>query len=310
MRTPFWVAVTDRGWFEFLRARQPEEVNFWQPSGGRRFRAISPGGLFLFKLHSPDNYIVGGGFFVRHTALPVRLAWEAFREKNGVPSFPAFLDRIGRYRREAGAANPVIGCNILVQPFFFRSDDWIPAPRDWAANIVTGKTYHPDGGVGAEVFQQVQRRLAALEPRIAEEIDLETEEPLYSEEFLTRARLGQGAFRVLVTDAYNRRCAVTGERTLPTLEAAHIKPYSESGPHRIANGLLLRSDWHRLFDDGYVTVTPDHRIEVSRRIREEYENGREYYRHQGRELTVLPEATWQRPCRRFIDWHNEHVFRS
>jgi putative restriction endonuclease len=37
-------------------------------------------------------------------------------------------------------------------------------------------------------------------------------------------RLGQGAFRLLVTDAYQRRCAVTGERTLPVLDAAHIRP--------------------------------------------------------------------------------------
>ena len=38
------------------------------------------------------------------------------------------------------------------------------------------------------------------------------------------ARLGHGAFRLLVTDAYQRRCAVTGERTLPVLDAAHIRP--------------------------------------------------------------------------------------
>jgi hypothetical protein len=34
-----------------------------------------------------------------------------------------------------------------------------------------------------------------------------------------RPRLGQGAFRVEVTDAYTRRCAITGEKTLSTLEA-------------------------------------------------------------------------------------------
>ena len=38
-----------------------DEVNFWQPSGGRRFHALEPGEPFLFKLHYPENAIVGGG---------------------------------------------------------------------------------------------------------------------------------------------------------------------------------------------------------------------------------------------------------
>lgn len=91
-----------------------------------------------------------------------------------------------------------------------------------------------------------------------------------------RSRLGQGAFRVMVTDAYQRRCAVTGEKTLPVLEAAHIRPYALSGPNRVSNGLLLRSDLHTLFDLGYITVTPELRLLVSRRLREEWHNGLEY----------------------------------
>ena len=48
---------------------------------------------------------------------------------------------------------------------------------------------------------------------------------------------------------------MTRERTLPALEAAHIKPYNDSGPHDVRNGLLLRSDIHKLFDTGYVTIS-------------------------------------------------------
>jgi hypothetical protein len=81
----------------------------------------------------------------------------------------------------------------------------------------------------------------------------------------------------MVTDAYSRRCAITGERTLPALEAAHIKPFAQGGSHEPTNGLLLRRDIHALFDAGYVTVTPDMHFRVSRRIKEEYENGRHYY---------------------------------
>jgi putative restriction endonuclease len=140
-------------------------------------------------------------------------------------------------------------------------------------------------------------------------ISNQIESPRFGEEYLTRARLGQGTFRVLVTEAYERRCAITGERTLPVLEAAHIKPYAKSGPHLIANGLLLRSDLHILFDDGYLTVTEDLQVKISRSIKEKFENGREYYRYQGRALLV-PDGLGQRPSAEFLRWHNTRVFQG
>ena len=92
------------------------------------------------------------------------------------------------------------------------------------------------------------------------------------------------------------------------LEAAHIKPYSRSGPHLVANGLLLRSDLHILFDEGYVTVTENLKVEVSNRIREQYENGREYYQFRGKPLANPPGRPDERPAADFLRWHNENVF--
>jgi putative restriction endonuclease len=124
-----------------------------------------------------------------------------------------------------------------------------------------------------------------------------------------RPRLGQGAFRVLVTDHYERRCAITRERTLPALEAAHILPYAQGGEHEVTNGILLRRDIHGLFDLGYVTVTPDLVFEVSRRIKEEYENGRDYYRMHGTPVTA-PLRSELQPDRRLLRWHNENKYRG
>ena len=79
-----FVGVTDREWYRFLLARPDlDEVNFWQPSGGRAFRAIAPGDPFLFKLHYPENAIVGGGTYVCSTTFPLSITWDAFEEKNG-----------------------------------------------------------------------------------------------------------------------------------------------------------------------------------------------------------------------------------
>ena len=126
---------------------------------------------------------------------------------------------------------------------------------------------------------------------------------------LVRPRLGQGGFRVLVTDTYERRCAVTQEKALPVLEAAHIRSVSEGGQHRIDNGLLLRSDIHRLLDSGYVTVTPGHRFLVSQKLKEDFDNGEPYYPFHGGELW-LPKQSDARPSREFLQWHADTVFKG
>lgn len=127
-------------------------------------------------------------------------------------------------------------------------------------------------------------------------LSTESLQPRYGEPVLVSPRLGQGIFRVSVLDAYNRACAVTGEHLLPVLEAAHIMPYSQGGTRDVTNGLLLRSDIHRRFDSGYVTVSPDYRFQISDALAEDFHNGRTYYAERGRRL-LLPEAAWMQPKR-------------
>ncbi len=302
-----FVGITDRDWFELLAAQAAlDEVNFWQPGGNRIFRALAPGELFLFKLHSPDNFIVGGGIFAHSTLLPISLAWDAFAIANGARTLAEMRARVERYRRQVGERNEDyrIGCILLEQPFFLARQHWVAVPADWASTIVQGKTYDLGVEPGISLFRSVEGALASARasPLAAEEI-----ESRYGAPVLTFPRLGQGSFRVLVTDAYERRCAASGERTLPVLEAAHIQPFAAGGPHRVENGLLLRSDLHTLFDRGYLTVTPDHHIEVSRRIREEFENGRDYYVLNGKQVRV-PARPERRPSPHLLRWHNENVY--
>jgi len=300
-----FVGITDRDWFDLLSARpRLDEVNFWQPSGSRLFRALKPGELFLFKLHSPEDFIVGGGFFAHSSLLPISLAWESFGISNGARSLTEMRSRVAKYRKQAEdrTADYTIGCVILEQPFFFDRPSWIPVPSDWKPNIVQGRSYDLAVEPGRALWHQLQ--VSGLAADMAKEA-----KPQYGQPALTAPRLGQGSFRVLVTDAYERRCAMTGEKTLPALDAAHIKPYSESGLHLVTNGILLRRDLHALFDKGYMTITPDLRVEVSRKIKEEFENGRDYYRHQGGTIR-LPRKSSDAPAQEFLAWHNTHVFRG
>lgn len=306
-----YVGVTDLAWYELLASRrESDEVNFWQPGGKRVFGAIEPGELFLFKLHAPHSAVVGGGFFAHATLLPVSLAWDAFREANGVQSLGEMRQRIGQYRRVDAAAreNYTIGCILLEQPFFLDPSRWIPAPADWHQNIVQGKRYDLAAGEGALLFERLRQALglaATVEGWPAEWRD--SVAPRYGAPIEVLPRLGQGTFRVLVTDAYGRRCAATGERVLPVLEAAHIRPYSEGGEHRVDNGVLLRSDLHTLFDRGYLTISGSATIEVSHRIREDFENGRNYYALHGSTLR-LPDDPKKHPAGRFLQWHAENVY--
>jgi len=300
-----FVGVTDQEWFNLLSITPNlEEVNFWQPSGRQHFRALNQGELFLFKLHSPNNYIVGGGLFAHSTLLPISLAWESFGVANGARSFSEMRKRVAKYRRigEQRGEDYTIGCILLEQPFFLPHEKWIPVPSDWKPNIVSGRSYDLSVEPGKSILSQLEitnSQINVIRERLAQ----------YGSAQLIYPRLGQGSFRILVTDAYERRCAITHERTLPALEAAHIKPLSENGPLSVQNGILLRRDIHALFDRGYITITPGYQIEVSRKIKEEFENGREYYRFHGGAIR-LPNIPSNQPDHDYLEWHNTNIYKG
>lgn len=315
----YYVGVTDMDWYQYLQTHKVEDINFWQPGGGRQFAVIPRGAPFLFKLKAPYNAIGGVGFFSAAATQSLESAWDYFGQGNGCQDYRSFRQKILAYKAKtvADIPNPiVIGCIILTDPIFFDQRDWIPAPSNWSAPIVQGKGYDTDEAIGAALWEEVQIRLRHYhfyERQIEEPSELALGSEVPEERYrdtITRVRLGQGTFRILVTDAYSRACAITGDHTLPVLEAAHIRPYAESGPHLISNGLLLRSDLHKLFDSGYLTITPDLHVEVSPSLREEFHNGKEYYAMHGRKLSMLPEKLSEHPNKDFLTWHNENVYKA
>ena len=100
------------------------------------------------------------------------------------------------------------------------------------------------------------------------------------------------------------------DRVIHLAEAAHIRPYADEGPHTISNGIFLRSDLHTLFDRGYITITNDYHVAVSRRIRDEFSNGREYYALEGKALQITPQSAADRPSKEFLEWHQNNCFRN
>lgn len=304
-----FVAITDSDWFDYLSELRPDEVNFWKPSGAKSFHSLSPGEPLLFKLHSPNNSIVGGGFFSHYTVLPASFAWGAFGEKNGAKTETEMRRRIEKYRRvEPGTACDYnVGCILLQSPFFFQREEWIPLP-DWPRQVVPGKGFSTAEEVGHRIWAEVSMRLQGhalpgMEPELVDN------GPRFGLPQTVLPRLGQGAFRVIVTDVYKRQCALTNSHVLHVLDAAHIRPYAEGGSHSPTNGLLLRQDVHTLFDRGYMTVSADFHVEVSRRLKDEFDNGKEYYALQGKTI-LLPGSPVFKPSTEQLAWHNENIYRA
>jgi putative restriction endonuclease len=320
-----FVANTDYDWFTYLRAIEPpiDEVNFWKPGSGTNFGALVPGEPLFFKLKAPHNVIAGFGYFAHFSRLPVSMVWQVYGEANGAGSYGEMRERLVRIRtRFDRNTDPKqdfwIGCILVNQPVFFAESDWIRTPHDFKGPTVQGKTYDLTSGEGERIWMECLARAArrsnslAPSPLVAESLrgDRIADAPIasgYGSPAPVRPRLGQRSFRVAVLDSYGRRCAITNEKTLPVLEAAHIRDYSYLPEHSINNGILLRADIHKLFDSGYVTVTPEYQFEVSRRIKEEFENGRDYYALHGSRIR-LPQDIAHRPAVESLIWHNEQRF--
>jgi HNH endonuclease len=307
MTVQIFVANTDADWFDFLSAKPAlTEVNFWQPSGTMTFRAIQPGELFAFRLKSPRDKIGGFGVLSGSTILPLQMAWETFEQANGYSSYDEMRTRIAKYRpNDSIRPTTNIGCRILTQPIFLPSEQWISLPDSWSRNIVTGKRYATDTEEGLLLWNRLQEAAQIVLPTAVS--GFEEPQARYGAPTLIAPRLGQGAFRVAVTETYHRQCAVSQGKVLPALDAAHIRPYGEGGSHLKSNGILLRKDIHCVLDAGYATVDTDYKFVVSTKIKEAFNNGDEYLHLHGKALS-LPSQQSDWPDREALRWHNENRF--
>ncbi len=313
-----YIGLTDPDWYQFLSQQAyVDECNFWQPHAGQAFRALKPGELFFFKLRAPLKAIAGFGFFERYETLPAWLAWECFEEMNGAPDMAAMINQIVRLRDDDGHAirtgNFQIGCIMIAAPVFFAKAEWVNPPFDWApTGIQKGKIYPLDSGEGRRIQEECLERARTghrywnIEPAIGQ---VRNGGARYGSPIPVRPRLGQGLFSLAVRDAYGGACAVTHEHSTPVLEAAHIKPYACGGEHCVDNGLLLRRDLHRLFDRGYVTISPDYKFRVGDSLRSEFHNGKSYYSMDDTRIAI-PELSDLRPSRELLDWHGNMVFKG
>lgn len=307
------VANTDSRWhLHFKQSDQltrVDEVNFWRPSAQDRFRALKPGGPFFFRLKAPVNAVIGFGFFAAYSKLSIQLAWDVFGVRNGVQSRAAFESRIRHYRSRSGRSpNAQLGCIIIREAVFLPRKLWVPwgPEQGWPKFVQGYMRFGLSAGTSVTLEEILRLAKANAVPDLRPEFELLHDDSRTKTQTEIYARPGQRTFRARLLDAYGR-CAVTGEHAFPVLDAAHIQKYLGPASNHPQNGIVLRTDLHRLYDAGYVTVTPDRHLEVSSRLREDSGNGERYYQWHGKQIHV-PGISELNPSPKALDWHATNVF--
>ena len=121
-----------------------------------------------------------------------------------------------------------------------------------------------------------------------------------------KQRIGQSFFRQALLAAYNYKCCFTGIDIPVLLRASHIKPWAESNDinekANPRNGLLLNALHDSAFDNGYITITTEYIILVSKKLLSDNDVNKRYFIPLNEKQMILPSRFL--PDKQFIEYHN------
>lgn len=150
--------------------------------------------------------------------------------------------------------------------------------------------------------------------KIEEIIDDEVFEfPIGTErETIIKQRVNQSFFRSTILSSYNSKCCITGLSISDFLVASHIKPWKSDMENRLNphNGLCLNSIHDKAFDKGFITITPDFKIIVSKyfdNFKKDKTVSDFFLKYQNQSI-ILPDRFL--PSKEFLDWHYENIFKK
>ncbi len=143
------------------------------------------------------------------------------------------------------------------------------------------------------------------------QVPFQLEQPRERLAYLSSRIVRDRAFRRIILDAYDERCAVTGLKLIngggrAEVDAAHIRPVEADGPDIVNNGIALSGTAHWMFDRGLISLSNDLDIMISRHVND-LEGIRSILNRSGRALS--PKKAGQRPHPHFLEWHRENCFK-
>lgn len=263
----FAISPTDIDWFNFQRTTgHNSEINFWTPTPWNVSK-LSSGDRLYFMLKAPIRKIGGYGQFLEYQNMTVNAAWNTFGFKNGCGSKQELITRLDKYKSnrstdDRSVLDSEIGCIVLTNAEFFEDSTLLDLDNyeiDFSRYIVKIK-----------YFDESDPLTRVTESTVSEfELVSTTTEKLRNSRTVTE-RKGQGNFKAKLTSTYSNKCCVTGETTPELIEAAHIQPYIDEKSNHVKNGLLLRIDIHKLFDNGLMYIDEDFKIHISPQVKSDY----------------------------------------
>jgi putative restriction endonuclease len=242
------------------------EINFWTPTPWNVSRLAS-GDKLYFMLKSPIRKIGGYGQFVEYKNMSVNDAWNKYGFKNGCTSKQELIERLDKYKAsnssdERSVTDSEIGCIVLTNAVYYDDDKFLDLDNyeiDFSRFIVKIKYYNENDPL--EIATQSTLKEFELLPTSIEKL---------KKSRLVTERKGQGNFRAIITTAYSNKCCITSETTPELLEAAHIQPYFDENSNHVKNGLLLRVDLHKLYDNGLLYIDESFKIHISPEVKSEF----------------------------------------
>jgi len=259
----FAIAPTDLSWFRQLRTEgiKSNIINFWTPTPWN-IKQLSKGNKLYFMLKSPIRKIGGYGKFFEYKNMSISEAWNNYGRDNGVESFIDLKKRTSEYLNKRSIydinENSIIGCILLEGAEFFNDEDFLSPEKDMEVSF-------PKEVVKIKYFEH-SIKLNKVTKKISEntkEFELINSNNKKIKTVSQKERKGQNKFRNSVLKAYNTSCLITGVDNTVVLEAAHIQPYINEDSNNIQNGICLRVDIHKLFDNGLITIDQNYNVFIS-----------------------------------------------
>jgi putative restriction endonuclease len=298
----FAIAPTDLEWFERIRIGPIGRiVNFWTPTPWD-VKGFREGDRLYFMLKAPIRKIGGFGAYVRYLDATAKDAWQLYGVNNGVDNEVELVAKISRFAKKRSKSyspneNPVIGCIELADVVTLDDDRFIVPDRygiSFPKQVVKLKYFHVedalallfDYGIEASTSFSLVKGEANQKPAMRKD------------------RKGQSRFRLDILRNYGRRCCISGDGIEELLEAAHIQPYIDERSNHPQNGLCLRVDLHRLFDDGLISLGEDLTVRVSPKL-----NNTSYENYSGEKIR-LPAEEKHYPSLGAIKDRNKNEYRD
>ena len=302
LKQMFAVAPTDLNWFQQLRTDgvYGDVINFWTPTPWNITR-FSKGDKLYFMLKSPIRKIGGYGIFVEYKNMKASEAWKKYGRDNGVENLGQLISRTDKYKskhtKNPLIADPEIGCILLKDPEFY--DD-----KDFKTDQLIG-VHFPKQVVKIKYFNKSEKVIfKETEVKVDKTFDLIDSNKAKRKQLTQKERKGQAVFRRNVLNIYKNSCAITGIKQKEVLEAAHIQRYVNENSNHIQNGICLRVDIHKLFDNGLISIDSDYKVVISSMLK-----STEYGKINGKKIK-LPQNKSYYPSPTALKNHNKLVFRK